>query len=89
MHPPNSHPQPHTPTPPTPPALHWQVFDECSEARAVPAPAVLGVEALLQHVDSGCGLRPYGYRCVASRCSAASRAYLLAPILRPLQRVQD
>ncbi|KAL4439851.1 hypothetical protein ABPG75_002852 [Micractinium tetrahymenae] len=39
-----------------------QVFDECSEARAVPAPAVLGVESLLQHVDSACVLRPYGYR---------------------------
>ncbi|KAL4423607.1 hypothetical protein ABPG77_009194 [Micractinium sp. CCAP 211/92] len=57
-----------------------QVFDECSEARAVPAPAVLGVEALLQLVDSGCGLRPYGYRCVApswSRRTAPARWWQL------------
>lgn len=58
-------PGPWTCAPPLPPPP--QVFDECSEGHAVSAPAVLGVEALLQHVDVACSLRPYGYRWVLLR----------------------
>ena len=54
--------QPHTAPGPCLPAC--QVFDECDIVDVVSAPAVLGVEALLAHVDNACAVRPYGYRCM-------------------------
>ena len=57
----------HTPTQPAQPPLPPQVFDECDIVAGLAAPAVLGVEALLQHVDPSCAARPYGYRRAPAR----------------------
>jgi hypothetical protein len=41
-----------------------QLFDESDTVACISAPAVLGVEALLQQIDAACAARPYGYRQV-------------------------
>lgn len=44
------------------PTCPAQLFDECEVVAVVAGPAVLGVEALLQHAEPACAARPYGYR---------------------------